>query len=229
MSDSRRLEAHFSSEASFQKVRVAQLEEALRGTEKAVEVSVRRKAEVEGLLVAQQRASRAKEDQISGLRDDVGAAAASADRSNIALDVSRASESRLGARVLQLEKEVASHVEMAQSLTRIEVGLSQHAQQESAMANLERELLQRANEAARKELQVLVLVHMRCYDHHTTTTTTAAAAVTNINITTHPHTRTHTRTHRTRTSSPSSCCAASKTTPGPVERGRRSWQRTWTP
>ena len=147
------MEAHFSSEASFQKVRVAQLEEALQGTEKAVEVSVRRKAEVEGLLVAQQRASRAKEDQISGLRDDVGAAVASADRANIALEVSRAAESRLGARVLELEKEVASHVEMAQSLTRIEVGLSQHAQQESAMVNLERELLQRANEAARKELQ----------------------------------------------------------------------------
>ena len=83
----------------------------------------------------------------------MGAAVASADRANIALEVSRAAESRLEARVVELEKEVASHVEMAQSLTRIEVGLSHHAQQESAMVNLERELLQRTNEAARKELQ----------------------------------------------------------------------------
>ena len=144
--------AYSSAEAKFQTERANRVEESLKIAQQSIDTTMTRRVEVEGLLVAQQKESRALGEK---LQQSLGAQRNLEEnirRLEVSNEVAKASELRLISQLTELREENKRQVSLGESMLRIESGFSSRIEEEKNTLVSEKEALSKLVEKLRKDL-----------------------------------------------------------------------------
>ena len=144
--------AYATAEAKFQSERALNFEETAKTAQQTVNSTMARRAEVEGLLVAQQKESRILSEKILQMTHSNKNTEDAIGRYEIEAQVSKASEQRLMTQVAELREELKRQASLSESMLRIEQGLASRMEEEKNSLTTERDMLLKTVENLRKDL-----------------------------------------------------------------------------
>jgi nucleoprotein TPR len=151
--------AEATSNSHFHEHRTGTLEAALKSAQQAYETASNRRAEIEGLLVSQQREVHAREETIMQLNDSLRAAQERTRQAEVEAEVSKLSEERLIAQQAELREELKKQSALSESVYRIESSLANRMQEEREELKKEVDSLQHTLDKVRREHSETVMMH----------------------------------------------------------------------
>ncbi len=151
-SNLRKEAAYASAEAKFQSERALNFEETAKTSNDAILSTMARRAEVEGLLVAQQKECRILSEKLLQIGHNTKVTEDAIGRLEVEVQVSKASEERLMQQVAEYREELKRQASLSDSMLRIESGLSSRMEEEKNSLVIERDSLLKTLENLRKDL-----------------------------------------------------------------------------
>jgi len=144
--------AYASAESKFQSERADRADESRNIAQQIVESTMARRAEVEGILAAQQRESRILEQKLLQSEAKQRQLEEQVRRLESSYEVATASEARLIAQLSDQREEHKRQASLTESMLRIEAGLSSRVEEEKNALMQERDALLKSVEHLRKDL-----------------------------------------------------------------------------
>ena len=151
--------AEATSNSHFHEHRTGTLEAALKSAQQAYETASNRRAEMEGLLIAQQKEGHAREETIMQLNDALREAQERSRQAIVQAEVSKASEERLVTQLAELREELKRQSALSESVYRIEASLANRMQEEREGLQTEVESLQHSLDKVRRENSETVMMY----------------------------------------------------------------------
>lgn len=145
--------AQMTAEANFQTSRNQQLESALNTQQQTLENVFKRRAELEGLLIVEQKNAKTITEHMMQVTEAHKVTQEALRRAEVARDVSIAAEERLIQQLAEAREETRRQSALSDSLMRIEHGLSSRAEETASTAAKERDSLQGALDRTRQEME----------------------------------------------------------------------------
>ena len=145
--------AYSASESKYQSEKASRLEESFNIAQQTIETSNARRSEVEVLYATQQREIRLLNEKLHQISNEKRLLEDAAQRLQVNIEVSRASERRLETQLKDLRDEIGRQGSLMESMRKIEAGLASRTEDEKNSLLIERDSLVKTVENLRKEAQ----------------------------------------------------------------------------
>eukprot|EP01041_Mallomonas_annulata_P007955 gene7955-16288_t len=150
--------AHATAEARFQSSRASSLEQSLTTTQLTLDSVVKKRSELEGLLVSHQKEVRHSEERFHFISDSLRSVQENLRRSETALEGSKNAELRLISQLSDAREELQKQRVLTDAMLRIEAGLTGRVEEDKATLIRERDTLLTTLESTKKDSSNRILI-----------------------------------------------------------------------
>lgn len=144
--------AHASGELNFQKERANRLEESIKSSQEDTNIAIQRKVELQRTLLEQQKESRAKDERILEINDELRNVKTDLRKAQIDANAAREAEERMSKQLQDAREDAKKQYALGDTVRRVEAGLSSRLEEDKAKLNLEKEVMYKTIENLRKQL-----------------------------------------------------------------------------